>query len=154
MRKINPTPESETLSKTHESERQTMLWSSKPINTKAFDYFPVLRKFRDYFETNYSEPISLKKAASIAGLEKKYFSKIFRTHVGVGFKEWIDFIRIQKAVDALQSEDQSVTTVGFSVGFKSSTTFQRLFKKHVRMRPRDFRRVVVSRFRGTGDLHS
>ena len=131
-----------------------MLWSSKPINTKAFDYFPALRKIRDYFETNYSDPMSLKKAAAIAGLEEKYFSKIFRTHVGVGFKEWTDFIRIQKAVDALQSEDQSLTTVAFSVGFQSSTTFQRLFKKHVRMRPRDFRRVVVSRFRGTENLYS
>src|SRR5215813_11698871 len=117
-----------------------MLWSSKPINTKAFDYFPALRKIRDYFETNYTEPISLKQAASIAGLEEKYFSKIFRTHVGVGFKEWTDLIRIQKAVDALQSEGQPITTVGLSVGFQSSTTFQRLFKKHVRMRPRDFRR--------------
>src|SRR5215510_943509 len=126
-----------------------MLWSSKPINMKAFDYFPVLKKIRDYFEMNYFEPISLKKAASIAGLEEKYFSKMFRTHVGVGFKEWTDFIRIQKAVAAMQSEDQSLTAVGFSVGFQSSTTFQRQFKKYVRMRPRDFRRAVVSKLEST-----
>jgi len=131
-----------------------MLWSSKPINTKAFEYFPALRKIRDYFEANYTEPISLKQAASIAGLEEKYFSKIFRTHVGVGFKEWTDLIRIQKAVDALQSEGQPITTVGLSVGFQSSTTFQRLFKKHARMRPRDFRRVVVSRLRGNENPYS
>lgn len=126
-----------------------MLWSSRPINAKAFDYFPILKKVRDYFEINYFEPISLKKAASIAGLEEKYFSKIFRTHVGVGFKEWTDFIRIQKAIDAMQSEDQSLTTVAFSVGFQSSTTFQRQFKKHVRMRPRDFRRALLSNLRST-----
>src|SRR5215813_13068029 len=114
-----------------------MLWSSKPINAKAFDYFPVLKKIRDYFETNYTEPISLKEAASIAGLEEKYFSKMFRSHVGVGFKEWTDFIRIQKAIDAMQTEDQSLTNVGFAVGFQSPTTFQRLFKKHARTRPRD-----------------
>ena len=126
-----------------------MLWSSRPINAKAFDYFSVLKKVRDYFEINYFEPISLKKAASIAGLEEKYFSKIFRTHVGVGFKEWTDFIRIQKAIDAMQSEDQSLTTVAFSVGFQSSTTFQRQFKKYVRMRPRDFRRALLSNFRST-----
>ena len=131
-----------------------MLWSSRPINTKAFDYFPVLKKVRDYFEMNYFEPISLRKAASIAGLEQKYFSKMFRTHVGVGFKEWTDFIRIQKAIDAMQIEDQSLTTVGFAVGFQSSTTFQRQFKKHVRMRPRDFRRAVVSRLGGSENLYS
>lgn len=121
-----------------------MLWSSKPINTKAFEYFPALRKIREHFESNYSEPISLRKAASIVGLEEKYFSKMFRNHVGVGFKEWTDFFRVQKAMDVMQQEDQSLTTVGFSVGFQSCTTFQRLFKKHARMRPRDFRRSVVS----------
>src|SRR5215831_883901 len=120
-----------------------MLWSSNPINTKAFDYFPSLKKIREYFESNYSEPISLKKAASIAGLEEKYFSKMFRDHVGVGFKEWTDFIRIQKAMDEMQREDQSLTTVGLAVGFQSSATFQRLFKKHARMTPRDFRKVIV-----------
>jgi len=122
-----------------------MLWSSKPINTKAFDYFPSLKKIREYFESNYAEPISLTKAASIAGLETKYFSKMFRGHVGVGFKEWTDFMRIQKAVDAMQREDQPLTTVGFAVGFQSSATFTRLFKKHARMRPRDFRKAIVRR---------
>src|SRR5262245_62056686 len=115
-----------------------MLWSSKPINMKALDYFPALKKIREYFETNYSEPISLKKAASIVGLEEKYFSKMFRSHVGVGFKEWTDFIRVQKAMDAIQREDQSLIMVGFAVGFQSAATFQRRFKKHARMRPCDF----------------
>jgi transcriptional regulator GlxA family with amidase domain len=129
-----------------------MLWSSKPINAKAFDYFPALRKIHKYFETHYSEPISLKKAASIAGLEEKYFSKMFHSHVGVGFKEWTDLIRVQKAMDAIQTEEQSLTTVGFAVGFQSSATFRRLFKKHARMRPRDFKRAVVSELGGTERL--
>jgi AraC-like DNA-binding protein len=129
-----------------------MLWSSRPINTKAFDYFPSLKKIREYFESHYSEPFPLKKAASIAGLEEKYFSKMFRDHVGVGFKEWTDFIRIQKAMDTMQKEDQSLTTVGFAVGFQSSDTFQRLFKKHARMRPRDFRKAIVRDMGNTEDL--
>jgi AraC-like DNA-binding protein len=128
-----------------------MLWSSKPINTKAFDYFSALKKFREYFESNYFEPISLKKAASVAGLEEKYFSKMFRDHVGVGFKEWIDCMRVQKAMDAIQMEDQSLMTIGFAVGFQSSATFQRQFKKHARMRPRDFRKGIVKHL---GDTES
>ncbi len=127
-----------------------MLWSSKPVNTKAFDYFPTLKKIRAYFETNYSEPISLKKAASLAGLEQKYFSKMFHHHVGIGFKEWTDLIRVRKAMEAIRAEDRSLTTVGFAVGFQSSATFQRLFKKHARMRPREFRRAVVSQIDSLG----
>lgn len=125
-----------------------MLWSSSPINSRAFDYFPALNKIRQYFESNYAEPLSLKQAASIAGLEEKYFSKMFHSHVGVGFKEWRDYVRIQKAMDAIQSQDQSLTMVALAVGFQSSATFQRLFKKHARMKPRDFRRTVVSQLVG------
>ncbi len=125
-----------------------MVWSSKPVNVKAFDYFPTLKKIREYFEANYAEPISLRKAASIAGLELKYFSKMFHHHVGIGFKEWTDLVRVQKAMDAIQAEDRSLTTVGLAVGFQSAATFQRLFKKHARMRPREFRRAVVSQIDG------
>ena len=130
-----------------------MLWSSKPINMKAFDYFPTLKKIQEHFESHYSEPISLKQAAAIVGLEEKYFSKMFRNYVGVGFKEWTDFIRIQKAMDTIQRENQSLTTVARAVGFQSSTTFQRLFKKHARMRPRDFRRTIVNQF-NAAESHS
>lgn len=121
------------------------LSSSQPINTCAFDYFPALKRIRAYFEANYSEPISIKKAAAIAGLEEKYFSRMFRCRVGVGFKEWTDLIRVQKAVDALRQENLSLTHVGLSVGFQSVVTFQRQFKKHTHMRPREFRKAVVQK---------
>ena len=126
-----------------------MLWSSNPINTNAFEYFPALKRIRDYFELNYCEPICLKKAAAIAGLEEKYFSKVFRTYIGVGFKEWTDFVRVEKAMDAIRREDQSLTTVGFSVGFQSSATFQRCFKKHAGMRPSEFKRSIVDQLVGS-----
>jgi transcriptional regulator GlxA family with amidase domain len=120
-----------------------MLRSSTHINTKAFDYFPPLRKIREYFEENYSEPISLRRAAGIVGLEQKYFSKMFRSHVGIGFKEWTNLTRIRKALEAIQKEDRSLMTVAFAVGFQSPATFQRQFKKHARMRPSDYKRAMV-----------
>jgi YesN/AraC family two-component response regulator len=69
---------------------------------------------------------------------------MFRNNVGVGFKEWTDYVRIQKAIEVMLKEDQSLTAIGLSVGFESCTTFQRQFKKHARMRPRDFKRAIVN----------
>jgi AraC-like DNA-binding protein len=121
---------------------------SRQINGRAFEYFPALRKVRNHFEANYSEPLSLRKAAGIAGLEEKYFSHLFRRHVGIGFKEWTDKVRIGKAMENIEKEQQPLTTVGFAVGFQSCVTFQRQFKKHARMRPRDFRNSVVRQIDG------
>ncbi len=124
-----------------------MLWSSKPINTEAFDYFPALKRVRDYFEKNYSEPISLSDAARLAGLETKHFSKVFSRNVGIGFKEWTDIVRVEKAIDAIRKEEQPISTIGFAVGFQNLRTFQRVFKKHARTRARDFKRDVLHQFK-------
>jgi AraC-like DNA-binding protein len=126
--------------------------SSETVNTEAFDYFPALKRVREYFDKNYAAPMTLKKAAGIAGLEEKYFSSMFRRHVGVGFKEWTNRLRIQKALDAIERENQSLTVVALSVGFQSPATFQRLFKKHVHMRPRDFRNAVLHKLHRTENL--
>jgi AraC-like DNA-binding protein len=124
-----------------------MVSASQAINLGAFEYFPALRKVRRYFEANYADPISIRKAAAIAGLEEKYFSHMFRCRVGIGFKEWTDVVRLEKAIDVLKREDQSLTLVALQVGFRSPVTFQRQFKKHVHMRPRDFRKSIVERLK-------
>ena len=79
-----------------------MLWTTKPINTKAFEYYPALTKIRKHFEDNYFEPIDSARAASIVCLEIKHFSKFFRSKIGIGFKEWTDFVRIEKAINAIR----------------------------------------------------
>jgi len=120
-----------------------VLWSSRPINTKAFDYYPSLRKVREHFEISYAEPLSLAAAAAIASLEAKHFSKVFRKKVGIGFKEWMDVVRIGKAMDAIQAEYQSLSDIAFAVRFQDLRTFQRAFKQHAHMRPREYRREIM-----------
>ena len=43
---------------------------------KLFDYYPRLKRPRQYVEQSYSGPIPLEKAAGIAALESTYFSSI------------------------------------------------------------------------------
>ena len=103
----------------------------------------ALRRVREHFEISYAEPLSLAAAAAIASLEAKHFSKVFRRKVGIGFKEWTDVIRIGKAMDAIQAEYQSLSDIAFAVGFQDLRTFQRAFKEHAHMRPREYRREIM-----------
>jgi two-component system response regulator YesN len=88
------------------------------------------------------EEISLKKAARIAGLEKKYFSTFFHRKVGVGFKHWLTHIRIVRAMDLMKAEDYTVSEVAYSTGFKDIRSFERAFKKYTKRTPRDFKNAV------------
>ena len=85
----------------------------------------------------------LEKAAGIAALEKSYFSSYFRAKIGITFTDWLRQVRVRKATELLKAEDFSITEVAYEVGFADLRTFERAFKKHTRMTPREFKKSVA-----------
>jgi AraC-like DNA-binding protein len=92
----------------------------KVANELAFQYYHRLQEIKRFIEEHYMEEISLKKAARIAGLEKKYFSTFFHRKVGVGFKHWLTHVRVARAMDLMKAEDYTISEVAYSAGFKES----------------------------------
>jgi len=113
-------------------------------NGEVFDYYPRLNRLREYVEQSYSEPISLKKAASIAALESSYFSSYFRAKVGITFTDWLRQVRIRKAMELMKAGDFSITEVAYEVGFGDLRTFERAFKQYTRRTPREFKKSVAA----------
>ena len=114
------------------------------VNEKAFEYYPHLRKIRDHFGKYYTDPFSLSDAAALVGLEAKHLSKVFRSTVGVGFREWRNIVRIEKAIGMISAEYQPLCDVAFAVGFQDLSTFERAFKKYTNMTPCEFRHRVMN----------
>jgi len=77
-------------------------------NGKAFNYYPRLKRLRDYVEQNYSEPIPLEKAAGIAVLESSYFSTYFRVKIGITFTEWLRQVRIKNICHEVMGSDAMI----------------------------------------------
>ena len=113
------------------------------MNRRAFDYYIPLQKIRAHFEENYTESISLADAAAMVGLETKHFGKYFKNKVGITFKTWTESFRIERAIEMMRIEHQSILDVALAVGFRDLRTFERVFKKHVKMTPREFRKSVI-----------
>lgn len=111
-------------------------------NESAFEYYERLRRVRRFVEEHYAENIPLDTAAKIAGMEKKSFSRFFRTKTGIPFSRWLACYRIERAKRLLQSKNYSVTEVAFAVGYQDLTTFERAFKRLTRMTPSAFKRSV------------
>jgi two-component system response regulator YesN len=82
-------------------------------------------------------------AARIAGLERAYFSKRFRSVMRVSFTEWNARVRIDEAKRLLLTIDLSITAVGASVGYDDVTTFERVFKRLEGVCPREHRRRLA-----------
>ena len=114
----------------------------REINEEAFNYYPRLKRVRDFVEANLSEPISLEEISEVAAMEKTYFSYFFHQKVGVTFSVWLQYVRIRKALELLRARERTITEVAFAVGFNELSTFQKAFKRWTSLTPRDFKRIT------------
>ncbi len=107
------------------------------INGEVFNDHP-LKRLRQYVEDRYAEHISLSEAAQISGLQMSSFCAFFRTAVGIHFTDWLRQVRISKAIELMKNSGLSIARIAHDVGFVEMITFEREFKKHTQMTPRDF----------------
>ena len=107
------------------------------MNGEVFNDQP-LKKLRQYVDDRYAEHISLSEAAQISGLHMSSFCAFFRTAVGIHFTDWLRQVRISKAIELMRNSGLSIARIAHDVGFVEMITFEREFKKHTGMTPRDF----------------
>jgi AraC-like DNA-binding protein len=111
-------------------------------NDEVFEYYPRLKRVRDFVIERFDETISLAQAADVAAMERTYFSSFFHEKVGVTFRDWLQYLRISRAMKIISQQDHSITEVAFAVGFNELSTFQKAFKRWTSLTPRDFKRLA------------
>jgi len=113
------------------------------VNYGAFQYYSRLRRVKKHVDQYYSEEISLEKAAQIAATEKTYFSTFFRKKVGITFTDWLRQLRVAKAIEIMETRNQSICDIAFEVGFGDLRTFERAFKRYTNLTAREFKKSIL-----------
>jgi len=96
----------------------------------------------EYIETHYNSSISLEDLARIAGMNPKYFCRVFRSLTHHSPMDYVNFYRIEQAAYLLDNSDLTITTVGTECGFWESSYFTKVFKKYKGLTPQQYRRAV------------
>jgi len=86
-----------------------------------------------------SRDLSLSVVAEYVGLSASRFSTLFSQYMGCNYKTYIDNLRIEHAKQLLIESDQMISEIAEAVGYDSSYSFARLFKKKVGMPPNEYR---------------
>lgn len=94
--------------------------------------------------------LTLKDAAGIACMEPSYFSKHFRKHVGIGFKEWRRRLRVSWAVAALERGIAPLPEIIRLSGYRNRRAFERAVKRITGMTPTSLRRLSAEIDPGAG----
>ncbi|MEE8440889.1 MAG: AraC family transcriptional regulator [Spirochaetia bacterium] len=98
----------------------------------------------DHIELHYAEELSLHGLAELMGTSSSYFSRLFRSEVGIPLFEHINRTRIRKACILLRRPELSVTRIAFDVGYNSVSFFNRYFRRVMNVSPREYRRYLAN----------
>ncbi|WP_330999216.1 AraC family transcriptional regulator [Oryzicola mucosus] len=100
------------------------------------------RRCLELMRARLSEDISLDELAAEARLSLFHFARMFKQSVGVPPRVYLTRLRMERTCELLETTDMSVTEIAQEVGYSSNQVLARVFIKHQRMSPTDYRRAV------------
>ncbi|MBY8977257.1 helix-turn-helix transcriptional regulator [Rhodobacteraceae bacterium NNCM2] len=100
------------------------------------------RRCLEMMRARLSEDISLDDLATEARLSPFHFARMFKQSLGVPPRVYLTRLRVEKACELLEQTDFTVTQIALEVGYSSNQVLARVFLKHMRLSPSDYRRAV------------
>ncbi len=82
-----------------------------------------------YIEHNYASPISSRDLADLLHVSEGRFSHLFKESAGMAPLQYINKVRLEKAMNLLKCGDYTATEVANAVGFSDYNHFGRLFRR-------------------------
>ena len=98
-----------------------------------------LHKIKRYIEYSYMENIGVAEVARHFGFERSYLYRMFKERYGIGIKEYIIKVRMDKACELLHS-GYSVADTAALVGYSDQFNFSKGFKKHFGTSPTEYKK--------------
>lgn len=100
------------------------------------------RRCLELLRARLSEDISLDELAAEARLSPFHFARMFKQSVGVPPRVYLTRLRMERACELLALTDLPVTEIAQQVGYSSNQVLARVFTKHHRMSPTEYRRAA------------
>lgn len=92
-----------------------------------------------FIEYNYMKPITIKDISSYIGLDRTYFSKVFKKHMGISPQDYMIKYRIEKSIQLMKTTNLNFKQICVCVGIPEEYYFSRLFKSITGVSPSKYR---------------
>ena len=84
----------------------------------------------DYIQSNYTRQIGNGELAGILHLSEDRFNHLFKESMGMAPLQYINEVRLKKAMNLLKKKEGNVAEVADSVGFSDYNHFGRQFRRY------------------------
>lgn len=98
-----------------------------------------IRSVLEYIEQQYPTAITLNSMAEVAGMNPKYFCRIFKEVTQQTPMDYVIFYRVEQAAKMLSNTDLSVLEIAMECGFNDCSYFIRTFKRLKAVTPKQYR---------------
>jgi two-component system response regulator YesN len=97
-----------------------------------------------YVKNNLSGNLSISHVARIIHISESYFSHLFKKEMGITFVDYVNRLRIEKAMAMLSESDKKINEIAYEVGINNPNYFSILFKKITNLSPQDYRNKKIA----------
>ncbi|NUU59423.1 helix-turn-helix domain-containing protein [Paenibacillus agri] len=112
-------------------------------NKKKDAHIQIIKQIKEYTAEMYSDAeLTLYRVAEQVERPEKYISQLFKEVTGVNFSDHLVKVRMDQAVVLLKESGYTVDEIATRVGYNSSHSFRRAFKRLMGISPSAYRQCV------------
>lgn len=96
-------------------------------------------KALDYMRMHAAEELTREEVARVAAMSPAHFSRVFKKHLGRGFADILNQIRVDRTCEWLARTDKELALIALECGFKDQSYFTKVFHKYTGHTPKSYR---------------
>lgn len=100
----------------------------------------LLERIMDALFSDAMENITIEEVAEHCGVSKSFLSSYFKNYARVKFRDFINGLLVNRAIELMRDRNLSITQVAIKSGFGSLRSFNRIFVKTMGCTPTQFRK--------------
>lgn len=113
---------------------------SKSNTAKLTKEEQLVKGIIDYINTNYSNPnLTMNDISKKFFLSQSYMNRIFKKETDITPIQYLDELKMKKAIELLNHKDFTIEQISDSIGYKNQFYFTRRFKKYYGMPPSKYK---------------
>lgn len=115
------------------------LFQRMPLQQNAVSNETVSRILQ-YCSQHFKEAVCQQALCDSLNISRSYVSRIFSDQLKISFPEYMNALRLNKAISLLQESGLNMTQVAERAGFPTIRTFNRVFRKQFGCSPLEYRK--------------
>ena len=114
----------------------------RQLRTSGCNSDAIVDKIKNYLDTHYMKPLSLKNISKALNMNPNYISHAFKAKMNISPIHYLLYRRFGEAQSLLMNTELTIAEISDLLGFSNPAHFSAMFKKHVGLSPVQYKRSI------------